>query len=216
MKKIYWGMLAVSLLAGCSSVPTPMPEGRWQESQPSVGKTPISFEIKDGRISAYAGCNRMMGGVAMNGGQLDSGQLVTTLMLCHGDDQVREDALKNLLESKPRVDYDGKILVLKQGNKEYRFDPQPSLEGGKTRLIYVSAEKAPCTGVAPMECLQIRDEKSEPWTLHYGDIEGFNPEPGIAYRLRIKEFDVPNPPADGSDKRWVLDMIIEQEVVSPR
>ena len=48
---------------------------------------------------------------------------------------------------------------------------------------------------------------------YYGAIEGFEPEPGISYRLRIKEFEVANPPADGSSKRWVLDMIVESAVV---
>ncbi|RBH43745.1 hypothetical protein C3F00_038780, partial [Pseudomonas sp. MWU13-2860] len=43
---------------------------------------------------------------------------------------------------------------------------------------------------------------------------GFKPEPGIAYRLRLKEFKVANPPADASSIRWVLDMVVEQEVVS--
>ena len=93
------------------------------------------------------------------------------------------------------------------------FSQLPSLEGGKTKFVYVSAETKPCTGVAPMQCLQIREDKSAPWTLFYDQIEGFTPEPGIAYRLRIKEFDRPNPPADASSKRWVLDMIIEQTVV---
>ncbi|MGL4418389.1 MAG: DUF4377 domain-containing protein [Plesiomonas shigelloides] len=31
--------------------------------------------------------------------------------------------------------------------------------------------------------------------------------------MRIKEFEVANPPADGSSKRWVLDMIVESAVV---
>ncbi len=66
-----------------------------------------------------------------------------------------------------------------------------------------------------MECLQIREDKEAPWTLFYDSIEGFEPEPGIAYRLRVKEFDVENPPADASSKRWVLDMVVEQEVVNP-
>ena len=206
-------MLATSLVAGCNTMNTKIPEGRWQESKPSIGSTPMTFEIKEGRISAYAGCNRMMGQAEMSGDQLDTGKMATTLMMCHDDDMEREETLYSLLQSKPQVKYEGEALVLQQNSQQYRFSPLPSLEGGETRFIYVAAETVPCTGVASMECLQVREQKDEPWTLHYDKIEGFEPEPGIAYRLRIKEFDVPNPPADASSKRWVLDMIIEQEVI---
>ncbi|WP_441344471.1 DUF4377 domain-containing protein [Pseudomonas sp. MWU12-2115] len=35
----------------------------------------------------------------------------------------------------------------------------------------------------------------------------------MAYRLRVKEVKVNNPPADASSIRWILDMVVEQEVV---
>jgi hypothetical protein len=37
--------------------------------------------------------------------------------------------------------------------------------------------------------------------------------PGTEYRLRIWEDDVPKPPADGSSKRWLLDLVVEQRVI---
>ncbi len=64
-----------------------------------------------------------------------------------------------------------------------------------------------------MTCLQIRDKPGERWQLHYGGIEGFRPQPGIEYRLRIIEEKIANPPADASSIRWTLDQVVEQRVV---
>lgn len=90
--------------------------------------------------------------------------------------------------------------------------PEPSASAVQ-KLVYVAAERAPCTGVAPMLCLQVRDSPDQPWRLHYGEIIGFTPEPGVEYRLRILEDTVENPPADGSSKRWFLDLVVEQRDV---
>jgi len=87
-----------------------------------------------------------------------------------------------------------------------------SSANAQTKFIHVAAERKPCTGVAPMMCLQIREDESAPWQNYYGKIEGFTPEPGIEYRLRVLEETVPNPPADASSKRWTLDLIVEQRV----
>ncbi len=201
----------ITTLTACSS----LPEGRWQESTPAAGTKAMTLDIQKDRISAYAGCNRMMGKAQMEGNHLVVGNMASTLMMCHGQNAKREEALKQLLASKPVVEQHGDQLTLSSGDEHYTFTKQPLMEEGKTRFVYVAPEKAPCVGVAPMQCLQIREDKNQPWTLYYGTIEGFAPEPGIAYRLRIKEFDVPNPPADASSKRWILDMIVEQEVITP-
>lgn len=86
----------------------------------------------------------------------------------------------------------------------------PVADKVRRKLIYVSAETKPCVGIALMTCLQVREKPSEPWSLHYTGIEGFEPKPGIEYRLRIIERQVENPPADGSSIRWSLDKIVKQ------
>ncbi|CFP66273.1 lipoprotein [Bordetella pertussis] len=62
----------------------------------------------------------------------------------------------------------------------------------------------------------MRDSASQPWLLWYGDITGFAFQPGIEYRLRVVEVRDPNPPADASGVRWVLDSVVEQRVAAPR
>ncbi|WP_263080926.1 META domain-containing protein [Endozoicomonas sp. Mp262] len=109
-----------------------LPEGRWQEVTPSIGDTPMSFQVKDDRISAYAGCNQMMATMEMDGDRLVIGHLASTLMACYGQDRKREEALQNLLGGNPHVKYEGDdTLILSKGDQEYRFNKLPSLEASK-------------------------------------------------------------------------------------
>ncbi|WP_175910382.1 DUF4377 domain-containing protein [Burkholderia metallica] len=79
-----------------------------------------------------------------------------------------------------------------------------------TRTVYVAPQSARCTGVAPMECLQVRSSPNEPWSLWYAGIEGFAYQPGYLYTLEVDEYRVAQPPADGSSIRWVLKRVVER------
>ncbi|MGE8658176.1 MAG: META and DUF4377 domain-containing protein [Achromobacter sp.] len=95
-----------------------------------------------------------------------------------------------------------------------RLDPVAGGQVGATKLVYVNAERVPCNaGAGRAMCYQVRDTPAQPWQLWYGDITGFNFQPGIRYRLRVVEVRDPNPPADASGLRWVLDTVVEQEIV---
>ncbi|MGS0891314.1 DUF4377 domain-containing protein [Burkholderia stagnalis] len=83
-----------------------------------------------------------------------------------------------------------------------------------TRTVYVAPQPVRCTGVAPMDCLQVRVSPSEPWTLWYAGIEGFAYQPGYRYTLEIDEYRVAQPPADGSSIRWVLKRVVERRQVN--
>lgn len=75
---------------------------------------------------------------------------------------------------------------------------------GVEKTLFVAPERKPCTGVGPMQCLQVRESVDRPWQYFYSEIEGFTHEPGYAYELRVREEKVANPPADGSSLRWQL------------
>ncbi|KVH59782.1 DUF4377 domain-containing protein [Burkholderia cepacia] len=82
------------------------------------------------------------------------------------------------------------------------------------RTVQVAPQSARCTGVAPMECLQVRNSPNEPWSLWYAGIEGFAYQPGYLYTLEIDEYRVAQPPADGSSIRWVLKRVVERRQVN--
>ncbi|QVN21588.1 DUF4377 domain-containing protein [Burkholderia pyrrocinia] len=79
-----------------------------------------------------------------------------------------------------------------------------------TKTVHVAPQSARCTGVAPMECMQVRSSPSEPWSLWYAGIEGFAYQPGYLYTLEVDEYRVAQPPADGSSIRWVLKRVVER------
>ncbi|KVG29118.1 DUF4377 domain-containing protein [Burkholderia diffusa] len=82
------------------------------------------------------------------------------------------------------------------------------------RTVYVAPQAARCTGVASMECLQVRGSPAEPWRLWYAGIEGLAYQPGYQYVLEVDEYRVAQPPADGSSIRWVLKRVVERRQVN--
>ena len=78
-------------------------------------------------------------------------------------------------------------------------------------ILWVAAEKRECMAVGPTECLQIRHHPAEEWQLFYGDIVGFEYQPGQLYQIEVSEVMIPDPPADAPDRQWVLRQIISTE-----
>lgn len=205
----YSALISAALLAACAAT-TPQPDGRWKSA--GDNEPPIELELKNGRLSVSGGCNRLFGTARVENGVLIVDQLASTMMACDAVSMARDRDLSQLLNSRPTVrQQDGHLLLAGPG-KQLELRQQEDLSAAPTRLIYVAAERRPCSGVAPMQCLQVRDSKDAPWQLHYGEIEGFRPEPGIAYRLRIKEVKVARPAADAPSLRWVLDKVLEQKL----
>ncbi|WP_426478981.1 DUF4377 domain-containing protein [Chryseobacterium sp. CBSDS_008] len=75
---------------------------------------------------------------------------------------------------------------------------------GDEKTFIVGPQTADCTGVAPMKCLQVKENASESWTNFYSNIEGFTYEPGYEYVLKVKTEKVDNPPADASSIKYTL------------
>lgn len=208
----YSAIISAALLAACAAT-APQPDGRWKSA--GDGEPPIELELKHGRLSVSGGCNRLFGTARVENGKLIVDQLATTMMACDPVSMARDREISALLNSHPPVRQQGDRLLLGVPGKQLVLQAQDDLSAAPTRLVYVAAERRACTGVAPMQCLQVRSSKDAPWQLHYGEIEGFTPQPGIAYRLRIREVKVAKPPADAPSVRWVLDQVIEQQVVAP-
>lgn len=74
--------------------------------------------------------------------------------------------------------------------------------------LWVAAEKRECMAVGPAQCLQIRFQPEEDWQLFYGEIVGFEHQPGQLYQLEVSEVLIPQAPADAPDRQWVLRQVI--------
>ena len=82
--------------------------------------------------------------------------------------------------------------------------PERSAIDNGQETLYVAPFWALCEGVAPSICLQVRESTDGQWTNFFGEINGFDYEPGYSYKLLVKKETVKNPPADGSSIRWML------------
>ncbi len=87
----------------------------------------------------------------------------------------------------------------------------PFLGGAAEKTIYVGPYQVDCVGVAPQKCLLVKEDPKDDWTFFYGQIEGFEYEPGYEYELRIMEEKVKDPPADASSIRWILLEVVKKE-----
>ena len=103
-----------------------------------------------------------------------------------------------------------------------------SLYGKPTRIfLEVSAQTVPCQpgAGAPMQCLQVRERRFdaqglriEPpgeWRIFHGGIEGYTHTAGVRNVLRINRYQRQQVPADASRYVYVLDMVVESEIVKP-
>jgi heat shock protein HslJ len=195
-------------------------ETGWQFVGASIGApapenvSGITLKFAEKLVVASSGCNSGRGAYALEGGALVVGNLATTMMACAGPMEKWEPAFFAFLSSKPAVTRAGDGLVLTSAQGEMRFHAMlmPSAAAVQ-KFVHVASERKPCTGEGRMECLQIRENPTDPWQLFHGEIIGFTHEPGIEYRLRILEDQVANPPAGASSKRWFLDLVVEQKVV---
>jgi heat shock protein HslJ len=83
------------------------------------------------------------------------------------------------------------------------------------KIIWVNSSKQPCTGVGPMNCLQVqyREQIEEgDWQNFYNEIEGFNYQPGNIYQIKVRIEKLTEPiPTDASSLAYSLLEVISQE-----
>jgi len=180
----------------------------------------LNFNVENGqgRVSGRAGCNQFTAPFSIRGpGQLTIVEAASTRMACPEPAMQFEADFLDKLQAVNHYAITGPVLEMKtlDGQMLKFYAREKPSAAAKVKFIYVAPQKVACSaGVMRTTCLQIRERKEDPWQNWYGNIEGFNFEPGVAYRLRILEEKVPNPPADASSIKWTLDLVVEQELIS--
>lgn len=88
-----------------------------------------------------------------------------------------------------------------------------------TETWWVNSFKVACTGVAPMQCLQVHDGEAPvgEWRNLHQEIAGFDYAPGSLYRVTVRMIERPaaQVPADTSSRYYELVEIVER-VPDPR
>jgi hypothetical protein len=84
----------------------------------------------------------------------------------------------------------------------------------RIRIITIDSTKKSCTGMVPMECMQVKIGTEKQWSNFYNDIKGFSFVSGYTYRLLVLEQKIENPPMDSSNVSYKLIRLINKKLVS--
>ncbi len=196
-----------------------------QEFGPDGSRTPVlpdtsvTLVFEDGRISGSANCNTYFADVTQSGSELSFGPIGSTRMACAEPIMQQEN---NFLAAMATVNHyvvaEGQLtLTYDSGLLVFTTAPAGEMEedaDGTIKTLFVGPELVDCVGVAPQQCLQVKENEADEWTLFYDQIEGFTYEPGFIYELRVRETAVENPPADASSLALSLVEVVSQTAVA--
>jgi heat shock protein HslJ len=121
---------ATLIIASCAVTdkPIPLPEGRWEMTTSSfidIGRMPgiprATLLIRDGRISAFSGCNTGAGAVSSVDGRMVVAAMASTRRACVEPIGSFEGRYFKLLQGKPYFRIEGDALILAVGDDSARF-----------------------------------------------------------------------------------------------
>ena len=195
---------------------------------------PLRLDFRDGGVSVSNACNRMRGTTTLDGDRLEVGRVVSTLMACDARLMTLEREIGQRLPGPHTlaiVPGDAPRLTLTDGDGDVlTFTGVPTAEtrygsAGERVFLEVAPQRVACTPAAPQPtCLQVREivygdngvqTSAGEWQPLDQDIEGYRHEPGVRNVLRLQRYPVTDPAADAPAQAYVLDMVVESELVTP-
>ena len=193
----------------------------------------FQMRFQEARVSIQGGCNTLNGSWRLSPqGQLMLERLAATMMACEPALMKADGALSAVLAQHLDVDLQRgerpTLRLLSPSRQTLLFSGEPtpeSLYGKATRIfLEVAPQTVECvSGVMRGQCLQVRERRFdahglriEPpgeWRIFHGGIEGYTHTPGVRNVLRINRYQRQQVPADASRYVYVLDMVVESEIV---
>lgn len=199
---------------------------------------PLQLDFTADRVSVRNACNGISGGYTIVEGHLVTTPLLQTMMAC--SDPVlmqRETVIKAVLQSKPTLILTtaggSPLLTLAaESGQTLTFAGTPTAQArygdpGETMFLEVAANTTPCNHplIPGKPCLRVRERHYDaqglrsgqpgPWQPLQQDIEGYVHQPDTRNVLRVKRYTLKQPPADAPSTAYVLDMVVESEIVKP-
>jgi hypothetical protein len=187
-------------------------------------------------LSVQGPCNRLVGGYQFTAAsQLTVNGGASTKMACDPALMQADSALFNLL-AKPlhvqmteRQGASAQLQLVSPGNATLNFTGEPTPESlygaGTTVFLEIAPETAACPNPPPpnTRCLQYRERHYDEQGLAVGtpgewkpltvNIEGFTHREGVRNVLRVKQFQRPASAGGPPSNLYVLDLVVESEIV---
>lgn len=200
------------------------------------GKYGLKLSFNGDDLGVSGGCNHVGAGFKLAGDRLDIGAFRTTLMACQDQRLMQMDtAISEQLKGQASFVIEGqapspRLLLTTASGAKLALSGEPTAEtryGGPGATVFLEVDSqlrdCPHPLMPNHKCLWVRERKYDDngiavkpegeWQFLYQDIEGYTHEAGIRNVVRVKKFDIKNPPADASSVAYVLDMVVESESV---
>lgn len=195
---------------------------------------PVTLNFTDSALQVSNTCNRMSGAYQLKNNALTVKSLVSTMMFCNDALNKAEQEVSKKLEGTLKAQLQQQdnfpVLTLTTAAKDQltlKGIATPETKYGsqaETLFLEVSADTKACSaGVMEKQCLQVREVRynqqgiktfvAPEWSNFYDNIEGYQHAGNMRQVLRVKKYPVKNPPADASSNAYVLDMIVESELI---
>lgn len=197
---------------------------------------PLVVTFGDQSLNVTGLCNVMNAGYQTDGAQIKISQVVGTLRMCA--DQSLMHYERNVAQLLPQASSWGAAAIESESpSLSIKFEDgtiwflngtptDAKLYGaaGETIFIEVAARPVACSdpNIPNRQCLNTRTieydnagikQKYGSWQPFYGYIKNYQHQEGTRNILRVKRYTNPNPPADASSYIYVLDMVVESELM---
>jgi len=197
---------------------------------------PLQLDFGNDRISVRNSCNGMGGSYRIANGQLVVGPMMHTMRACANFALNQLDSLIDVrLSSRPTITATrsgGTPLLQLRTDAGDTLDftgvPTPETRYGSpgvTEFLEVAPQAIPCSHplMPSPQCLDVREVHYGAnglrtgtlgnWHLLLQPIVGYTHRPGVHNVLRVKRYTVKNPPIGAPVNAYVLDMVVESEIV---
>lgn len=199
---------------------------------------PLGLGFADGRVNVEGACNRMGASYQLlEGGKIQVGQAMSTMMACPPPLDRVDAAVAAVLAGTLQVAIEGTAeaptlrLVAADGSiLQLAGEPTPETRfGGPGTIAFleVAAQSGPCevSPASERRCLMVRERHFDADGLATGTpgdfrplpegIEGYTPTEGQRQVLRVKRFQREAAAGGEPEVHFVLDLVIETEIVAP-
>jgi heat shock protein HslJ len=199
---------------------------------PRAGRA-VELGFANGRVQIRGGCNLRGGSFQLTAaGHLLVDRMVTTMMACEQPLMQVDATLSSFFANPLRLDVvrgtSPRLLLVSAANDRLEFTGRstPEARYGAPTIVFleVAPREVACNHPVPgARCLQVRDVfydkqglpagKPGEWRLLYQNIDGFSHTDGERNVLRVKRFARTPVPADASATVYVLDLVVESEIL---
>jgi heat shock protein HslJ len=197
---------------------------------------PVVLNFAGSRLSVQGPCNRLVGGYKVTGAnQLTVNLAASTRMACEPPLMRADSDLSNLLAKPLQVQITGRpsarLRLMSPGSGTLNLSGEPTPESiygpGTTVFLEIAAQSVACPNPPSPKtrCLQYRERHYDDQGLVVGtpgewkpltvNIEGYTHREGIRNVLRVEQFQGPASAGGARSKVYVLDLVVESEIVKP-